>query len=259
MVQFAPIPAFTPVHFGLLWQRIRDKFPGMEQHAPVPHVVERFGNLPQLFNRVHFQLTDQPPSPRCWFKTADETELIQLQSDRFMHSWRKVKGDQIYPRYEEIKKRFESELEELTKFLGEEKLGRLLPDQCEVTYVNHIVKGEGWDSIGELGRVLTLWSGACNDQFLPDPESVKISQQYVIRSAKGESVGRFYLDLQSGVRMNDGKEVFVLTMTSRLRPGGEGIADVMESLDLGREWIVKSFSSVTTEAMHRQWERTSDA
>ena len=31
-------------------------------------------------------------------------------------------------------------------FLAEEKLGVIKVNQCEVTYVNHIVSGEGWQN-----------------------------------------------------------------------------------------------------------------
>jgi hypothetical protein len=49
--------------------------------------------------------------------------------------------------------------------------------------------------------------------------------------------------------------MFVLTLTARGRPIGEGIEGALAMLDIGREWIVRGFASVTTRTMHDVWRR----
>ncbi len=38
-------------------------------------------------------------------------------------------------------------------FLGEEKLGSINPKICELSYINHIPMGEGWDSLVDLSVI----------------------------------------------------------------------------------------------------------
>jgi hypothetical protein len=49
--------------------------------------------------------------------------------------------------------------------------------------------------------------------------------------------------------------MFLLTLTARGRPGSDGIPGVLQFLDVGREWIVRGFTSITTATMHKIWGR----
>jgi len=69
--------------------------------------------------------------------------LIQLQNNRFFYNWRKMHADEPYPRYGSVVKKFKANLELFQRFLEEEKLGPFSPTECELTYINHILKGEG--------------------------------------------------------------------------------------------------------------------
>lgn len=251
--QFVPVDGMTAAHLGLLWSKFRKQFPGIEQHGPVEHMVESFGRMVPLKPSIMLQLVDSPSTPRCWFKNESGTELIQVQADRFMHNWRKTgEGDQ-YPRYEHIRKRFGEELREFENFINEEHLGRLIPDQCEVTYINHIVSGEGWKNVGDLGNILTLWKGGASEGRLPEPEEIKLSQKYIISDSGGKPAGRLHLDVQSAFRATDKQRLFVLTLTARTKPAEPAIEGVLAGLDLGREWIVNSFVELTTPEIRKVW------
>src|SRR5258708_14323134 len=65
--QFEPLQRLKGPQMGLLWGRFRDRFPNLEQHAPLPPFVEKFGanNIEQL--NVRFVLTDLMPTPLPWF------------------------------------------------------------------------------------------------------------------------------------------------------------------------------------------------
>lgn len=153
-VQFEPLTALRPLHLGLIWKRFQGSFPRTEEHPPRDLTVERFGVPTPPKMEVRIETT--PPVPRYWFLNEAGTELIQIQQDAFVHNWRKVGEGDEYPRYEYIRDRFRAELEMFNQFLIDEGLGDLLLNQCEVTYVNHILSGEGWERYGQIGEVLTV-------------------------------------------------------------------------------------------------------
>ena len=108
---------------------------------------------------MQFETIETPALPRLWLLNEESTELIQVQNDRFIKNWRKVGEKDQYPHYEPvIKPAFQRDFAEFQSFLNEENLGAIKVNQCEVTYVNHIVSGEGWQTLGEIHRIFTFWN-----------------------------------------------------------------------------------------------------
>src|ERR1043166_5147847 len=142
-VQFNPLPELKAPQLGLLWNEFRSRFPKAEQQPPLDSVMEKFGVRGPGKVNVRFEMG--VPVPRCWFLNEAGTELIQVQQDRFAHNWRKVGEEDSYPRYEYICETFKAELGIFCQFLARERLGELIPNQCEVIYVNHIAPGENWE------------------------------------------------------------------------------------------------------------------
>src|SRR5882672_9185342 len=133
--------ALAPIEFvetvGLFRARLRDGYPQTEQHPPLPPAFEIFG-APAAVPHVRFQLQAIPDPPRFWFVNEAGTEILQVQTDRFAHNWRKVGQADQYPRYERIRRTFLDEYSNLNRIV-ERRLGRgCVPNQCEITYVNHI-------------------------------------------------------------------------------------------------------------------------
>ena len=128
----------------------------------------------------------KPLAPRCWFLNSAGTELIQVQTDRFIHNWRKVGDGDQYPRYEHLRTAFAAELRKLVEFLQRQQPGRLVPNQCEVTYVNHIVPGDAWKKHGDLDKVLTVFQGRYSSDFLGDVEEAGVNVQFVIPGSSGK-------------------------------------------------------------------------
>jgi uncharacterized protein (TIGR04255 family) len=204
---------------------------------------------------VRVQMLESPPAPRVWFLNEAGTELIQVQSDRFIHNWRKVGEGDTYPRYEYIRNTFRSELEAFQAILTREEIGEIVPNQCEVTYVNHIVSGSGWNSHGQLGNVLTVFQTAYSDDKLAEPEDVRLGLRFVLKDDHSEPIGRLHISAQPVYRRADHVPMIALTLTARGRPSGEKLDDVLRCLDVGRDSIVCAFASITTPEMHRIWGR----
>jgi uncharacterized protein (TIGR04255 family) len=255
-VQFEPIASLHTTQIGLLWQEFRDRFPTVEEHPPLEPVFERFGATPKLSARgVQFQVMPAPPVPRCWFLNQPGTELIQVQSDRFVHNWRRNTGQENYPRYQHLRETFSHELGAFHKFLEREGLGSLCANQCEITYVNHIVSGRTWNDLGDLDKILTMFTLQYSDQFLGKPEDIRTAIRYVIRDTQGEPIGRLHVVTEPGYRTSDDRPIYVMNLTARGRPMGEGIDGILSFLDLGRDWVVRGFTSITTPQMHAEWRR----
>ncbi len=247
--QFEPLGRIRAAHFGVFWNQIRDQYPKTEERPPLDAVIERFPEPARHPVGLQLPLVEAPLLPRFWFTHRDENELIQLQADRFIKNWRKSGEGDAYPRYERVRVRFEEDFRHFQEFVAREKLGPIEVNQCEVTYVNHIVAGEGWERHDELDRVFTVWRHPAAP-FPGRAEDAMFRARFPIRDGSGNPVGRLHAEVQAAVRNSDGKPMFVLNLTARGMSGRS-----TEFFDLGREWIVRSFVELTTEKMHRVWER----
>lgn len=249
-VQFTPLAQFSIPHFGLYWAKIREDYPNYQVQPPLGPVIEQFGA--GLFTQPKIGVELVPvPEVRCWFMGKSDTMLTQVQRDRFIHNWRKVKAEDVYVRYDNIKPKFTEEWKRFCEFLEEADLGTPEVNQCEVTYVNHIEMGAGWKSYGELNKVVASWSGSYSGSFLPGPESVNIGARYVLPDKKG----RLYIEMQPAIRQQDAREILQLNLTARGKPESSNLKDILEWLDLGHEWIVRGFTDYTTKEMHDFWRR----
>ncbi len=255
-VQFDALSALRTPQLGLLWQEFRDRLPVTEEHPPLDPVIERFGVLPTRTGAVRVEMLKGPPTPRCWFLNKEGTELVQVQQDRFVRNWRKVGDASTYPRYEKhLRPSLESELKRFQAFLQREQLGDLKPNQCEVTYLNSIAADEGWQAHGELGEVITVFQRSFSDDFLNAPEDAGLRLRFLIPDQTGKPIGRLHIAIDPGHRSGDNQPLFIMNLTARGAPCGDGIDGVLGFLDLGREWVVRGFASITTPKMHKLWGR----
>ncbi len=253
-VQLEPLVKLSTQELAIFWEEVLHRQYTWKEAPPIPPAFEWFG-IPQPAANVEFtfQQLDAPPPHRALFLSEDETALVQLQRDRFVRNWRKANSEP-YPRYEHIRTGFREQYEELCRFVAQRKLGACVPNQCEVTYVNHIPWGREGQPPEDLSEVLTPWTAKTTDSFLGEPEQVDLAARYVIRTEEGP-VGRLHVAANPRYRGDDLQPLLTLTLTARGRPASEGVDDVMNFLDRGREHVVRGFASVTTTAMHKRWGR----
>lgn len=237
------------------WAEVHDRFPGVEHTSPVPPVVESFDTpkIPQPL--VQLQLVNTPPVPRFFLKTATETELIQIQQDRFGYSWRRLKESDAYPRYINLRKNFGDQLDAFEKFLAAEHSEPLKAALCEVTYVNHITGGGVWHSHSELQNVIPSVKPRLTEDFLPLPEDMQFTARYIIPGDTGPA-GRLYVAVEPRFLVADMSPIFLMRLTARGFPLGSDHAGMLKMLDIGHEWIVRGFTTLTSKEMHKFWGRT---
>ena len=256
-LQFNAIAGFQAAHLGLFWSRVRTDYPKTETYPPIDPVVEQFGTRPQPAQGIRFEIVQSGFVPRAWLLNDAGTELIQVQQDRFIRNWRKVQETDEYPRYELLRERFERDFTEFDRFIREEKLPEIVPNQCEVTYINHIDTGDDWRDVGRIDEVFTVWKETAFKEMDLVTETVRFQGRFRFGAdqTSTNAAGRLSVEVQPAFRTSDGKPILVMNLTARGAPKGPGLAEVLQFFDAGRAEIVRSFAGFTTKMMHDKWGR----
>ena len=193
--------------------------------------------------------------PRAWLLSNEDEQgqrLLQVQPDRFLQNWRRASlSSQYYPSYERNREDFVGSFREFAQFAEACSLGRVAPNQCEVTYVNHIPIDDGC-GVGEmLRKCFPSLAGAHSDDFLPpSPERVAFKCSYPMQDQRG----RLHIDVRPAIDKRSRQEMLRLMLTARGAPNSADLEDVLSWLDLAHRWVVNGFKSFTSDEMHQRWE-----
>ena len=243
-VRFNPSANLHIPHIGFLWEKFRADYPNT-QH--VPPIATAKGDL-------LIDWATGMPLPRVWFISESDDQLVQFQFDRFYFNWRRRRGD--YPRYDYVISEFESVLQKVTVFFSEFDLGELTPIEYELSYINHIPKGHGWNTIADLPKIFTdyVWKRP-QKRFLPKPEKVTWTKEFQLP----ENKGNLNVSLKYAIRTEDKLPLLVLELKTRGIDESVGKEGLREWFDLAHEWIVRGFTDLTTPEIHEMWEREENA
>jgi uncharacterized protein (TIGR04255 family) len=250
-VEFQPLAGWHGPHAGLYWGQINKEYPRTEVQVPLPSQIERFDQPSWQAPAIHVEMVS-PDIARVWFLAEPPTWIIQVQRNRFILNWRKVKGDEIYPRYEkEVRPRFEKEWSRFQRFVAEHSLGPIDILQCEITYVNDILRGEGWNNFAESVSLLAHWIPRGTTGFLPPLETFAIAGSVRLP----QDAGRLHFGTQHAIRQIDQREVVQLRLTARGLPASSADSDLLRWMDIGREWVVRAFTDITSSKAQELWKR----
>jgi len=249
---FPSLENWRSAHAGVYWSRIIQKYPLTEVRMPLPYQIETFDDEIRPTSAIKIELPT-PDVQRYWFLTDPPIRLIQVQRDRFAINWRKIKGDEIYPRYKnDIRPRFEEEWKTFVAFLAEHKIGEPSVQQCEITYVNDILRGDDWNDREDLRALFSPWWAKGTDGFLPLPETLRIAGSFTMP----EQGGRLHFTAQRVLRAIDNRDALQLQLIARGRPKSSKLEDILSWMDLGHEWVVRGFADLTSPHAHKLWGRT---
>jgi len=256
-LQFMPLESIRSSHFGLLWNVFRKQgFSRTEDHGELAPAFEDLSATRPVTVGVRLQtFDDAPPLPRVWFLNQDKNELLQIQRDRLIVNWRQGINAEPYPRYVAIIERFRAAVKLFADFANLEQVGEIVPTQCEITYVNHLQAGLGWENHSEIDKVVTTWRNISSDGFLPLPEDVNFAARYRMVDKTGNAVGRLHVNFQPANRSADHRPIFIMNLTARGKPEPADMTGVFQLFDREHEWIVRGFASLTSTTMHRLWRR----
>lgn len=250
-IQFVPLTNFQATAFGLFWQTIRDEYTEVQEMVPLSQIIEQLSAALEP-PKATIELLDKPPLPRMFFLHKQPCWLIQIQRDRFLHNWRKESDEDAYPRYPVVYEMFWKAWEQFLLFCNDEKIENPVVNQLEITYINHIPVGQGWETLTDLGNVFRdiRWIGS--DRFLPSPESVGLRLTFLLP----DSQGRLHISLKHAVRVSDRQPVLLCELTARGLPDKKDDNAIKNWFDLGREWIVRGFADIMNiDVQKEQWGR----
>jgi uncharacterized protein (TIGR04255 family) len=227
-------------HIGLLWEKFRNEYPTVQHAIPIASD-----------NSLSVDEATGIPLPRVWFVSKADNELVQFQSDRLYYNWRH-RGDD-YPRYTSIIKKFENSKRHLDAFAKELELGTIKPMECELTYINHIPKGHGWERIDDLPKVIGDFSWRKEKhRFLPDPTNIA----WQVRFELPKSKGWLNVKLNQATRKVDGIPSLILELTARGLGEEKTEKGMHDWFDLAHDWIVRGFTDLTEKEIQENiWKR----
>jgi uncharacterized protein (TIGR04255 family) len=248
-IQFDGLTNYHSLDAGSFWQRIKDDFPTIEEMPPLEPAFETFGPSNGTFRQAQFQILPAPIQPRFCFISKNGAELVQLQKDRLFFNWRKNENADRYPRYPHVKDRLREQLGHLCAWAEANRLGEIMPTQCEAVYVNRIPLQDA------EGRQCGL------SHFLPWLEGLKGRTEdgtFLFRrrlhDESGTPVARLSFDLRYGTDQVGEREA-QLVLLVRGRPREPTMKASLELIDAEREVIVQTFTDITADSAHRIWGR----
>jgi uncharacterized protein (TIGR04255 family) len=255
-VQFNTLDRLLAPHLGVIWSEFKDQFPEVEEHPPLDPVFETFADKGSRMPvpRLHLELLTTIPTPRVFFINRQKTELLQVQRDRFHHNWRKVGEGDAYPRFERMLETFENGYRKLESVLAREKLGSIEPNQCEVIYINQVPLPAGQSPFEAFERLFGSFTKALVLGELDAPEDARFLMRYIIRDQTGAPCGRLTVTAEPAWKL-DGSNIVQLALVARGKPHSADLAGVRSFLQIGREHIVRAFTELTSQDMHKIWER----
>jgi uncharacterized protein (TIGR04255 family) len=252
-VQFAPLRNFRITHFGDFHNRLGPEFSIVQHHQRLEHQVEERGPRALVLPSFVFGM----PLPRVWYSSKEGPKgqhLVQLQEDRLILNWRKGSpGADDYASYKHNRQEFTRTLGLFNDFTTTLSLGEIQADQCEVAYVNRIPL----DGFADLVEAQNQIFG-----FIPPTPATALSTGALESFGFSQSLwhdgikGRLFVEVDV-MFANDGRpDAMGLRITARGTPDGSSSEEILKWLDLGHYYVVKTFADITTDRMHKVWERT---
>lgn len=173
--------------------------------------------------------------------------MIQIQDSRFILNWRKQEN-QEYPSYDKLYPEFQEHYSVFEKFVRDAGNDAPVPNQWEVTYVNHLLLGRDWKSPRDWLDWFPILSNAAKE-----PEHFEsFSGEWIFGIF--DKQGRLYISFKHA-RIGDetGPEALVVQLTARgPRESGQSLRD---GLDIGHDAIVANFTAISSADAHKAWRR----
>jgi uncharacterized protein (TIGR04255 family) len=236
---FPPIKGWTVFHLGLLWTRIRKRYRYAEARLPTGSV--EFDELDfKLGPDIHLETLPL----RSWFVDSSKNQLLQVQPNAFIRSWKAIEAEHKYCHYSDLKPMFGEDWATYREFLGEEGLPEPSVFQCDVTYINHFVKGREWNELQDVARLFK--------RIKFELTGALITSMSFAANIAGNQVS---MASSPGLR-TDGTPIIQLTLNVNGKPTSASEVDVWAKLDDCHRLLVETFAEITSDDLQKQiWKR----
>lgn len=251
--QFSPLSGFTTAHAGWFWKNyLSDLWTTVREAPVIQDAFERFEEEKQWGPESTLRLYTEPESNRLQIIRNDNERMIQVQPSRFVYNWKKS-GEGEYPSYEKLLPEFQEQFGRFNEFARAADLSNIELNQWEVTYVNHIVKGQLWNDISDWSSViprLSVFNAAVEGQRF---DAFNSTWSLVL----GENKGRLHIAVKH-VRVGSAKgpEALSIQLIARGPVDEKRGMPLQAGFDLGHAAIVESFTEMTSADAHKYWRRS---
>ena len=254
-VQFDPLPRLTTAHLGAFWHVLGpQEWPNVVDAPSLQQQFERFGD-DNAWVEPELRLRLSPKAEvRLQIRNADNDRMIQVQNGRFHLNWLGRQGRE-YPRYSSVKPHSLEMLGRFLDYVEKAGVGEFRPNQWEVTYVNHLVRGSDWEVPSDWSRIFPGLNLFGDEAESLGTEGFDFDWHYEIK----DRLGRLHVELKSGAQRVDGehRESLRLALTARgpMPPSDNDLDSLSQGLDTGRGAIVTTFTTITSPHAQRGWGR----
>lgn len=236
---FPPIKGWTVFHLGLFWPHLRKRYPYTEARLPMGSV--EFDEL-NLKLGPDIQLQSFPL--RSWFIDSSKDQLLQVQVNRFIRNWRAIEAQRKYCHYSDLKPMFQEDWATYKQFLKDENLPEPNVFQCDVTYINHFVKGREWETLDDIGPLFQRMKIEIKGALVTSISFAATVVNHQIR-----------VDAAPGLRP-DGTPIIQLTLNVSGKPTSTSETDIWSKLDDCHKLLVETFAEITADDLQKNiWKR----
>jgi uncharacterized protein (TIGR04255 family) len=249
-VQFAPLKDLTSAHAGLFWKTQLDSmWERFNETVALPDEFERFE--PTVFGTPQIKIGPVRFPGRSQISHADGGRMIQIQTSRFHYNWNRVGGE--YPHYRQVFEEFERHFATFCRFVADAKLGEVVPNQWELTYIDSIEQGSLWTSPADWHEVLPGLFSPLSQVGSVRMESFGGEWHFEITPRRG----RLHLSVQLATIEKNPTPVLLFQSTARGPIGTDGAPNVKEGLEIGHQAAVDLFLGITSDKAQKSWGRKS--
>lgn len=247
-------PQLSTPALGRVWQELRGDFPRLEeQHAlpPIESLIARQG--PQ---RIALEVVTKPSAPRLWMMDQQGAHLFQVQSDRLARNWRRLDGGAEYPRFETIRDRFRSEVEQIVGVFAKDFGIEPQPTHAELLYVDHVLPTATgvFRAMSDIGAVLRPVEASWFESTKLRPEAMGCFMRYPL-DLGGPGTGNLTFEAIPARRGADGLAVLQLQSVARTKLPDNTWSSCWESIESMHDSIRTLFFELTTPAIQAEWSK----
>ena len=246
-LQFTPLTGFRIGHFGMLWDECFGKSDWLiREDAPAsPKLTERFGSK---FLKPPESAGGQPSFPQVCMRLArnDGKRTAQFQPNKLTYGW--TREEEKRPSYTTVRQEFAEIIAKFIDFVARWKLGKVVNNLWELTYVNKIVLGDSWQKPADWHLIMPGIFPVGGPQVAGHPwATFNGTWFFEIPPEKG----RVQVRAQKVVENQTEEISLLLVITARGEINEKD--DWLPLLDLGHQSVLRVFHDISSLEARKKW------
>jgi uncharacterized protein (TIGR04255 family) len=240
-VQFAGQLSFRSFDGPQIHDVFKSSYPNVAEQTPIARINRALIVSP-------FSASEGPRA-RWWFTSEDGHNLIQVQDDKFLKNWRalSVPTNAEYPGYENLKRTFLGDLKAFLEHAKSSGFGDNPIEAIQLNYINLIPFTEDQTERVFLKDYLTFFSLPENHRI----NGMELTWMHDAAPAEDGTLETFYNTVVTLGEMSGAGRGINL----RIEGTTWKVDDLESSFDRLHENIHDYFVKLTTDKLHRKWER----